>query len=94
MTLHGTVVCVESRPSGPSKGAPGYVLQYLLIVLGVTVALLVLVQYRKCRARAVATDDPEQLRATCSSSILYEDGPTQFVSMVDDETKSHAHDAV
>ncbi|KDO17082.1 hypothetical protein SPRG_17315 [Saprolegnia parasitica CBS 223.65] len=49
-------------------------------MLAVTIALLVVVQYRKRRARADANDDPEMLRATCTSSVLYEHDPLQLVT--------------
>ncbi|EQC37640.1 hypothetical protein SDRG_05232 [Saprolegnia diclina VS20] len=81
LQLHGTVVCVGSRSTAStSRASQGYVLQYLLIMLAVTIALLVVVQYRKRRARTDANDDPELLRATCTSSILYEHDPLQLVT--------------
>ncbi|OQR87988.1 hypothetical protein THRCLA_10417 [Thraustotheca clavata] len=76
-----TKVCVNSTDVAVQK-AQQNVMHYLVVLSTGTFLLTMLLLYRKYKDSILTQEEIDNMRATCTSSVLYEDDqPTQYISL-------------
>ncbi|OQR94934.1 hypothetical protein ACHHYP_20032 [Achlya hypogyna] len=86
---NATNVCIEDA-NAEAQSAEQYMMRFLVVCSTGTFLIVMLLLYRKYRMIYMTAEDIENLRATCTSSVLYEDTPTQFVELPTPDEKSRA----